>query len=187
MRFEHEDKGDFATSPKYFRCYKRKGELGFCIWTSKEGVSNGKAAINGVVFVLQCHLYQVVRRKLPTASDEHPKIYRIKLWATNEVFLRKLKKVKKSNGQVLAINEWGSGSSSTLLLAKSNLLPKVKNIQAQLACAVAHVADPNEQASKTNLNQALETNNEQATVVNAHGTWFGWATRGVGSSGVWAH
>ncbi|XP_021824965.1 uncharacterized protein LOC110766015 isoform X2 [Prunus avium] len=47
------------------------------------------------------------------ASDEHPKIYQMKLWATNEVrakskfwyFLRKLKKVKKSNGQVLAINE----------------------------------------------------------------------------------
>ncbi|KAI5342753.1 hypothetical protein L3X38_010629 [Prunus dulcis] len=39
----------------------------------------------------------------------------MKLWATNEVcarskfwyFLRKLKKVKKSNGQVLAINEVG--------------------------------------------------------------------------------
>ncbi|CAL2241797.1 unnamed protein product [Prunus armeniaca] len=38
----------------------------------------------------------------------------MKLWATNEAcakskfwyFLRKLKKVKKSNGQVLAINEW---------------------------------------------------------------------------------
>ncbi|KAL4366765.1 hypothetical protein GQ457_05G005190 [Hibiscus cannabinus] len=59
------------------------------------------------------HQYQVVGRGLPTESDEHPKIYRMKLWATNEVrakskfwyFLRKLKKVKKSNGQVLAINE----------------------------------------------------------------------------------
>ncbi|URD90708.1 60S ribosomal protein L18A [Musa troglodytarum] len=59
------------------------------------------------------HQYQVVGRALPTAADEHPKIYRMKLWATNEVrakskfwyFLRKLKKVKKSNGQVLAINE----------------------------------------------------------------------------------
>ncbi|CAL8989848.1 unnamed protein product [Prunus brigantina] len=57
------------------------------------------------------HQYQVVGRKLPTASDGHPEIYRMKLWATNEVrakskfwyFLRKLKKVKKSNGQVLAI------------------------------------------------------------------------------------
>ncbi|RDX78639.1 60S ribosomal protein L18a-2, partial [Mucuna pruriens] len=65
---------------------------------------------------MQCadfHQYQVVGRALPTESDEHPKIYRMKLWATNEVrakskfwyFLRKLKKVKKSNGQVLAINE----------------------------------------------------------------------------------
>ncbi|KAG8482292.1 hypothetical protein CXB51_027015 [Gossypium anomalum] len=59
------------------------------------------------------HQYQVVGRAHPTESDEHPKIYRMKLWATNEVrakskfwyFLRKLKKVKKSNGQVLAINE----------------------------------------------------------------------------------
>ncbi|KAJ8538500.1 hypothetical protein K7X08_027721 [Anisodus acutangulus] len=59
------------------------------------------------------HQYQVVGRALPSENDEHPKIYRMKLWATNEVrakskfwyFLRKLKKVKKSNGQMLAINE----------------------------------------------------------------------------------
>ncbi|CAN0909399.1 60S ribosomal protein L18a, partial [Linum grandiflorum] len=59
------------------------------------------------------HQYQVVGRALPTESDAHPKIYRMKLWHTNEVrakskfwyFLRKLKKVKKSNGQMLAINE----------------------------------------------------------------------------------
>ncbi|KAL8229817.1 hypothetical protein R6Q57_014717 [Mikania cordata] len=59
------------------------------------------------------HQFQVVGRGLPTETDEHPKIYRMKLWATNEVrakskfwyFLRKLKKVKKSNGQMLAINE----------------------------------------------------------------------------------
>ncbi|URD75931.1 60S ribosomal protein L18a [Musa troglodytarum] len=58
--------------------------------------------------------YQVVGRGLPSSTDEHPKIYRMKLWATNEVrakskfwyLLRKLKKVKKSNGQVLAINEY---------------------------------------------------------------------------------
>ncbi|CAJ1962221.1 unnamed protein product [Sphenostylis stenocarpa] len=65
------------------------------------------------VCVLQFHQYQVVGRALPTEADQHPKIYRMKLWATNEVrakskfwyFLRKLKKVKKSNGQMLAINE----------------------------------------------------------------------------------
>ncbi|PQP98826.1 hypothetical protein Pyn_21766 [Prunus yedoensis var. nudiflora] len=41
----------------------RKNEVGFRIWTSKE-----------------FHQYRVVGRKLPTASDEHPKIYRMKLW-----------------------------------------------------------------------------------------------------------
>ncbi|KAI5355475.1 hypothetical protein L3X38_008370 [Prunus dulcis] len=46
----------------------RRSEVGFRIWTSKE-----------------FHQYQVVGRKLPTASDEHPKTYRMKLWATNEV------------------------------------------------------------------------------------------------------
>ncbi|MCE0480726.1 60S ribosomal protein L18A [Datura stramonium] len=55
------------------------------------------------------HQYQVVGRALPSESDEHPKIYRMKLWATNEVRAKskfwKLKKVKKSNGQMLAINE----------------------------------------------------------------------------------
>ncbi|KAF9588737.1 hypothetical protein IFM89_015174 [Coptis chinensis] len=63
--------------------------------------------------IFRFHQYQVVGRALPTEKDEHPKIFRMKLWATNEVrakskfwyFLRKLKKVKKSNGQVLAINE----------------------------------------------------------------------------------
>ena len=33
----------------------------------------------------QFHQYQVVGRALPFERDEHPKIYRMKLWATNEV------------------------------------------------------------------------------------------------------
>ncbi|KAG5003633.1 hypothetical protein JHK84_027888 [Glycine max] len=45
--------------------------------------------------------------------DQHPKIYRMKLWSINKVrakskfwyFLRKLKKVKKSNDQVFIINK----------------------------------------------------------------------------------
>jgi large subunit ribosomal protein L18Ae len=37
------------------------------------------------VRVVQFHQYQVVGRGLPTPTDEHPKIYRMKLWATNEV------------------------------------------------------------------------------------------------------
>ncbi|XP_058744242.1 uncharacterized protein LOC131616814 [Vicia villosa] len=31
------------------------------------------------------HQYQVVGRGLPTKTDEHPEIYCMKLWATNEV------------------------------------------------------------------------------------------------------
>ncbi|CAL2245008.1 unnamed protein product [Prunus armeniaca] len=111
-----------------FEGVARKNEVGFRIWTSKEGIGmlRGSYNLDGyasrracqmvklqlmVFFVLQFHQYQVVGRKLPMASNEHPKIYQMKLWATNEVhakskyFMRKLKKVKKSNGQVLAINE----------------------------------------------------------------------------------
>ncbi|XP_018509141.1 60S ribosomal protein L18a-2 isoform X2 [Brassica rapa] len=63
--------------------------------------------------VFRFHQYQVVGRALPTENEVQPKIYRMKLWATNEVramskfwyFLRKQVKIKKSNGQMLAINE----------------------------------------------------------------------------------
>jgi large subunit ribosomal protein L18Ae len=43
-------------------------------------------SIDPTVFAfVQFHQYQVVGRALPTPGDEHPKIYRMKLWATNEV------------------------------------------------------------------------------------------------------
>lgn len=59
------------------------------------------------------HQYQVVGRHLPTEADPEPTLYRMKLWATDEVrakskfwyFLRKLRKVKKANGQVVACHE----------------------------------------------------------------------------------
>lgn len=59
------------------------------------------------------HQYQVVGRHLPTTKEPEPPVYRMKLWATDPVsakskfwyFLRKLRKVKKANGQILAINE----------------------------------------------------------------------------------
>ncbi|VVA13738.1 PREDICTED: 60S ribosomal [Prunus dulcis] len=89
----------------------RRSEVGFRIWTSKE-----------------FHQYQVVGRKLPTASDEHPKTYRMKLWATNEVFPEEAEEGQEEqwlmSNVVNVVLQWGSGSSSTLLLAKSNLLPK---------------------------------------------------------------
>ncbi|KAF7023730.1 hypothetical protein CFC21_036193 [Triticum aestivum] len=45
------------------------------------------------------HQYQVVGRGLPTPTEDHPRIYRMKLWATNEV------RAKSNNGQILAFNE----------------------------------------------------------------------------------
>eukprot|EP00887_Chlorella_sp_A99_P001857 scaffold19.g1857.t1 len=59
------------------------------------------------------HQYQVVGRHLPSEKDPEPTIYRMKMWAQDPTrakskfwyFLRKLRKVKKANGQILAINE----------------------------------------------------------------------------------
>ncbi|KAG6423600.1 hypothetical protein SASPL_114001 [Salvia splendens] len=56
------------------------------------------------------HQYQVVGRALPTETDEHPQDLPNEAMGDKRgdlysYFLRKLKKVKKSNGQVLAINE----------------------------------------------------------------------------------
>ena len=57
--------------------------------------------------------FQIVGRHLPTDKDPNPQIYRMKLWARDDVkakskfwyFLRKLRRVKKANGQILAVNE----------------------------------------------------------------------------------
>lgn len=59
------------------------------------------------------HQYQVVGRHSPTEKEPEPKVYRMKMWAPDHVrakskfwyFLAKLKKVKKSNGQMIACNE----------------------------------------------------------------------------------
>ncbi|KAK2076281.1 60S ribosomal protein L18a-2 [Prototheca wickerhamii] len=63
--------------------------------------------------IFKYHQYQVVGRHLPTEKDAEPPVYRMKLWAEDDVrakskfwyFLRKLRKVKKANGQILAVNE----------------------------------------------------------------------------------
>jgi len=55
--------------------------------------------------------YQVVGRHLPTEADPTPKIYRMRIFALNEVvaksrfwyFLRQLKKVKKANGEIIGV------------------------------------------------------------------------------------
>ncbi|CAI2164441.1 7509_t:CDS:2 [Funneliformis geosporum] len=59
------------------------------------------------------HEYQVVGRKLPSKKDTIPRLYRMRLFAPNEVvaksrfwyFLKKLKKVKKAAGEIVSINE----------------------------------------------------------------------------------
>lgn len=56
--------------------------------------------------------YQVIGRHLPTDTNATPKLYRMRIFAPNTVvaksrfwyFLMKLRKVKKSNGEIITIN-----------------------------------------------------------------------------------
>lgn len=56
--------------------------------------------------------FQVVGRHLPTEAEPTPKLYRMRIFAPNEVvaksrfwyFLAKLKKVKKANGEIVSVN-----------------------------------------------------------------------------------
>lgn len=67
----------------------------------------------GVFGKYRWHQYQVVGRHNPTEKMREPPIYRMKIWATDPVrakskfwyFLRKLRRVKKNNGQIISINE----------------------------------------------------------------------------------
>ena len=56
--------------------------------------------------------YQVIGRLLPSDANPTPKLYRMRIFAPNDVvaksrfwyFLSKLKKVKKANGEVISLN-----------------------------------------------------------------------------------
>lgn len=56
--------------------------------------------------------YQVIGRHLPTETSPVPKLYRMRIFAPNTVvaksrfwyFLMKLRKVKKSNGEIVSLN-----------------------------------------------------------------------------------
>ena len=60
--------------------------------------------------------YQVIGRHLPTDSNPSPKLYRMRIFAPNDVvaksrfwyFLMKLKKVKKANGEIVSLNKVGT-------------------------------------------------------------------------------
>ncbi|KAF2127948.1 60S ribosomal protein L18ae [Dothidotthia symphoricarpi CBS 119687] len=57
--------------------------------------------------------YQIVGRHLPSDANPTPKIYRMRIFANNVVvaksrfwyFLGKLRKIKKANGEIIAVNE----------------------------------------------------------------------------------
>lgn len=59
------------------------------------------------------HEYQVIGRHLPSESQPEPKLYRMRIFAPNEVvaksrfwyFLTRLRRIKKSNGEIVSINE----------------------------------------------------------------------------------
>lgn len=60
--------------------------------------------------------YQVVGRKAPSETDPNPAVYRMKLFAPNEViaksrfwyFLHQMRKMKKTTGEILDVNEVSS-------------------------------------------------------------------------------
>jgi len=57
--------------------------------------------------------FQVIGRKKPTATELHPKIYRMRLFAPNDTiaksrfwyFMTKLNKIRGSQGEILAVNK----------------------------------------------------------------------------------
>ena len=68
------------------------------------------------VFLLcvpQLRQYQIVGRRQPTETNPHPQIFRMRVFAKNEVvaksrfwyFLHQYSKMKKSTGVILAVNE----------------------------------------------------------------------------------
>jgi large subunit ribosomal protein L18Ae len=57
--------------------------------------------------------YQVIGRHLPSEANPTPKLYRMRIFAPNDVvaksrfwyFLGKLRKVKKANGEIVSLNQ----------------------------------------------------------------------------------
>ena len=70
--------------------------------------------------------YQIIGRHLPTEAEPTPKLYRMRIFADNEVvaksrfwyYLRSLKKIKKANGEIVSVNEVGFCSLSKTMLER---------------------------------------------------------------------
>ncbi|RUP51074.1 ribosomal L18ae/LX protein domain-containing protein [Jimgerdemannia flammicorona] len=83
------------------------------------GAFNGICVISFMSWILMSGdqyyllLVQVVGRKLPSQKEPLPKLYRMRLFAPNEVvaksrfwyFLNKLRKVKKAAGEIVSLNQ----------------------------------------------------------------------------------
>jgi large subunit ribosomal protein L18Ae len=72
-----------------------------------------KCSCDCFLFFHKIRQFQVVGRKAPTDKEPNPPAYRMKLFAPNEVlaksrfwyFLHQMKKMKKTTGEILDINE----------------------------------------------------------------------------------
>ncbi|KAJ2531248.1 60S ribosomal protein L20B [Coemansia sp. RSA 1935] len=61
----------------------------------------------------QLHEYQVIGRRLPSEQEPTPKLFRMRIFAPNEIvaksrywyFLSKLHKAKRANGEIVSVNE----------------------------------------------------------------------------------
>jgi len=73
--------------------------------------------------------FQVIGRKKPTATELHPKIYRMRLFAPNDTiaksrfwyFMTKLNKIRGSQGEILAVNKVCPPSCLFLFFSLSSL------------------------------------------------------------------
>lgn len=82
-------------------------------------------------------LYHVVGRKTPTSDSDATPIFRMKIFAPNKVvarsrfwyFLNKMKKIKKTGGEILSVSEVGNIS---LRWACSSVLAIVTCLRARL-------------------------------------------------------
>lgn len=59
------------------------------------------------------HEYQIVGRKLPSSTEPAPQLYKMRIFAANEIvaksrffyFLSKLKKIKRTTGEIVSFNK----------------------------------------------------------------------------------
>merc|ERR1719281_34128 len=73
----------------------------------------GKKFLNDPSIQQKMHQYQIVGRAAPTPKNPVPKVYRMRLFAKNQVlaksrfwyFMKKINKAKRSGGEILAVNE----------------------------------------------------------------------------------